>query len=224
MNARTAVILWICAFVLFPTMAPAQESMDSALLDRLNKHYGSIDTFVADYVQESKTQALGGPQPITMKEINRGVIYFRKPGLFLVDQKEPRSETVIANAEYTWWVIPEENKVYRYPPQSRSGVIKALSGLLSGREKLEDFFRLSLVETDDSELVIGMSPLEPAEDFQRLDATLDKRSLKLLAMRVIYPLGQEVLFEFNSVQEDTALPKDFFEYSPPADARVIINE
>ena len=43
-------------------------------------------------------------------------------------------------------------------------------------------------------------------------------------MRVIYPLGQEVLFEFNSVQEDTALPKDFFEYSPPADARVIINE
>jgi len=195
--------------------------VDPEVLNALNRHYATVTGFAADYRQETVTQTMGGPQPITMKEYAEGKIYFKRPNLFVVDQKEPRPELVIANQEYTWWVIPEENKAYRYPPQSRSGVIKALDGLLSGKEKLEEFFQISLLDSTKDSMTLQMVPRQPNDDFQRLEVKMAKQDFKLISMKVYYPLGQEVLFKFESVQENQTLPNDFFEFTPPPGVRVI---
>lgn len=213
--------LTLAAFLVLVSTALSGEPVDPEVLNSLNRHYASVTGFSANYQQETVTQTMGGPQPISMKEHARGKIYFKRPNLFVVDQKEPRPELVIANQEHTWWVIPDENKAYQYPPQSRTGVIKALDGLLAGKEKLEEFFQISRLEASDVSVTLQMVPRQPNDDFERLEVQVAKRDSKLMSMKVYYPLGQEVLFKFESVQENLTLPNDFFEFTPPPGVQVI---
>ena len=215
--------LTLAALLVLVSTAFSGQPVDPQIVDGLNRHYASVTGFSADYEQETITQTMGGPQPIVMKESAKGKIYFKRPDLFLVDQKEPRAEQVIANEEHTWWVIPSEDKAYRYPPQSRTGVIKALDGLLSGKEKLEGFFEISLLDTDDISWMLQMVPRRPTDDFERLEVKVSKQDFRLMSMKVYYPLGQEVLFKFESVQENVTLPTDFFEYTPSSGVQVIAN-
>ena len=215
--------LTLAALLVLVSSALSGQPVDPQVLNGLNRHYASVSGFSADYVQDTVTQTMGGPQPITMVESAKGKIYFKRPNLFLVDQKEPRAEQVIANTEYTWWVIPNEGKAYRYPPQSRSGVIKALDGLLSGKEKLEAFFQINQLEASDAFWTLQMVPRQPTDDFERLEVKLEKQDFGLMSMKVYYPLGQEVVFKFESVQENLTLPADFFEYTPSSGVQVIIN-
>jgi len=215
--------LTLAAFLMLVSTALSGGPVDSEFLSGLNRHYATVTGFSADYEQETVTQTMGGPQPITMKESAKGKIYFKRPNLFVVDQKEPRPELVIANQEHTWWVIPDENKAYRYPPQSRSGVIKALDGLLSGKEKLEEFFQISRLGVSEDSMTLQMDTRQPNDDFERLEVKVAKQDFKLISMKVYYPLGQEVLFKFESVQENVTLPTDFFEFTPPPGVQVITN-
>jgi len=212
--------IWVLFLLLFTGSAGAQ-TPDEALIERVNQHYRSINTFRAEYVQESESRAMGGPQSIILKDVAQGLLVFAKPDLIRLDQEKPRKEVLLSDGRFSWWYIPEENKVYKYTAQTQSGALRALADIFSGRQGFSDSFIVLVLHNNDEKIMLRLRPRSGAQDFEYLDVGLNSRNLQLKTLDITYLMGQKTNFIFSHIEEGSPVSTSLFNFIPPEGTKII---
>jgi len=224
MKLNRIILLFFLAALINPiTFAAAgQPSQPSPeLLERVNDHYRTMESFEADYKQIAESPTMGGPQAIVFKDVSYGKMFFKKPDMIRLDQTKPREETLVSDGKVSWWSIPDEKKAYKYTPQSQSGALKALVDIFSGKGTLSESFRVLLLDEKDGAIMLRLNPNVSGSDFEYIDVTLDAKSLKLMALDLAYLMGQKTNFTFENVKEGVDLASDYFSFVPPKGTEIL---
>ncbi len=209
-------------FFIIPMLAAAAMAADESdkdLTDRLNAHYQKVDSLRADYEQVTESQALGGPQKITFRDVSTGVLQFMTPNQIRLDQETPRKEILLSDGKTGWWYIPDENKAYKYM-QAQSGALNAISEIFSGKGKLTDSFKINVLRKNRDEVLLRLSPLAVGNDFEYLDAGFVPDTLVLKSLTIAYLTAQNTGFTFTNVQEGAKVDKAVFRFSPPQGTQI----
>jgi len=127
-------------------VAGAAEPSVKDVVRAVESHYNRTRTLEADFIQR---YTLG---PTTLVESGR--VYFQKPGRMRWDYESPEKKLFLADGEYAYLYVPQEQQVRRQALKQASDW-QATFALLLGRVDLQQVFR-------DLELVRVHRPEEPA--------------------------------------------------------------
>ena len=181
--------------------------------------YGGVEALQADFVQISRSAALGDEQR------QKGRVVVKRPRKMRWEFTTPDRKLVLTDGATMWIWSPADNQVIVYKDFSASG--SDVTGLLSDLNKLNELFEVQLVadEGGDRSYVLDLTPKNAdAGNFKQLRISFTKR--KLLVDRVLLTdqFDNVTDLSFTQVRLDASVEDTSFEFQIPAGAEVITPE
>ena len=182
---------------------------EGTLLSRVKAHYSSIETLQADFVQETRSTALG----VVRQE---GKLRLERPNKMRWDFQDARA--FVGNGETLWMYNPSDRQVIR-SQGSFEGSTSA--SLLQSLDRLDLFFEVS-DDTPAEEAGLQILALTPKETGQFIGLTLyldEKLQLKKVESRDV--LGGTTVLTFANLEHPADIDDDVFDFTVPDGVRVI---
>lgn len=181
--------------------------------------YGGVEALQADFVQISRSAALGDEQR------QKGRVVVKRPRKMRWEFTTPDRKLFLTDGATMWIWSPADNQVIVYKDFSASG--SDVTGLLSDLNKLNELFEVQLVadEGGDRSYVLDLTPKNAdAGNFKQLRISFTKR--KLLVDRVLLTdqFDNVTDLSFTQVRLDASVEDTSFEFQIPAGAEVITPE
>jgi outer membrane lipoprotein carrier protein len=209
--------LFLCA----PALAQDFGALSSVeeIVKAVEGVYGNVEALQADFVQVSRSAALGDEQR------QKGRVVVKRPRKMRWEFTTPDKKLFLTDGETMWIWSPADNQVIVYKDFSSNG--SDVTGLLSDLNKLNELFTVALVadEGDDRAYVLDLTPRgEGAGNFKQLRISFTKR--KLLVDRVLLTdqFDNVTDLSFTAVKLDAKVEDDSFVFQVPAGAEVITPE
>jgi outer membrane lipoprotein carrier protein len=198
----------------FSTLSTADE-----IVKAVEGVYGGVEVLQAEFVQVSRSAALGDEQR------QKGKVVAKRPRMMRWEFVAPARKLFITDGATMWIWSPSDNQVIVYKDFSANG--SDVTGLLSDLNKLNELFTVELVEGEGSDrsYVLDLSPRSAeAGNFKQLRISFTKR--KLLVDRVLLTdqFDNVTDLTFSQVKLDAKVEDDKFAFQIPAGAEVITPE
>ncbi len=209
--------------LLFVGAAWAQDFSALGTVDEIVKAvegvYGEVETLEAEFVQVSRSAALGDEQR------QKGRVVVKRPRKMRWEFTAPDKKLFMTDGATMWIWSPADNQVIVYKDFSSGG--SDVTGLLSDLNKLNELFEVQLVvgEGDDRAYVLDLTPRSAdAGNFKQLRISFGKR--KLLVDRVLLTdqFDNVTDLSFTQVKLDSKVEDESFTFQIPAGAEVITPE
>jgi len=190
--------------------AAAAELDVKAVVRALERHYNSVRTLEADFVQR---YTLGANTVV-----ESGHVYFLKPGRMRWDYTSPKGKFFLTDGEYAYFYFPGEGQVRRQP-MKKAPQWQAAFALLLGRVELKRIF--------DSIQLVRVHRLESLANWQlRGQAKSDQQGFdevwldlndryQLLRIEIRQSDGSLMEFHFRRWREQHPLSAELFRLQVP---------
>jgi outer membrane lipoprotein carrier protein len=207
-----AITLSLFGSQVFAETAPDAEQPPAAELSFL---LSTMESLRADF-----TQVITDDQQIVLQETS-GHALVKRPGHLKWEVTNPFHQLIISNGEVLWRYDADLEQAVRQPFDPRLSHTPSL--LLSGEvSSLKEHYRVEKRLNENEEMVFSLYPLEQESLFDFLTITFKE---KLLAgMEIIDGFGQRTSLQFSNIEINPVLESQLFEFMPPADVDVIIDE
>jgi outer membrane lipoprotein carrier protein len=180
------------------------------LADRVDRHYDSLRTLQADFMENYSGAG------ITRSE--SGTLWIKRPGHMRWDYKQPRAKLFMTDGKTAWFYVPGERQARRAPVKSLDDLRSPLAYLL-GKTKLEkEFAGLSVASDAQPEsagdVMLRGVPKNMADRVTQVlfEVTPEGRIKRIVAEGVD---GATTEFRFMNQKENVPIADTQFRFSPP---------
>jgi outer membrane lipoprotein-sorting protein len=215
------LILVVLMTGLFQGVSTAEESLD-AILEGIKQTYGPLPGLSVPYTREVITRSMSMLGAQAKGDVASGALHFKHPHFLRLEQETPKPETIIANKDTLWWVIPEKKRAYRHPADAFGKELRLLSDIFRGLTHVEDTFQVVLNGQDPSgRYNIQLIPDPPWQEIDRITVTADP-DYTIHAIHIHNTLGTVTRFTLGPLSEKKEFEDGFFAFTPPEGMEVIV--
>jgi len=205
-------LFYSVVLILFPAAVLAQDAA-AKLSDALKK----IATFQGHF--EQKITDPNGEQVGK----TQGNVVIKRPGKFYWKSQKPDPVIVVGDGKILWTYDIELEQVTKQNLKRALG--NSPAALLAGSTShLEQDFTVSLAtqkQCAHSDACYALAPKQKEAAFSKILIGFSKG--KLIEIRMIDPLGQDVYTLFSKVQINAGVEENLFHFVPPKGVDVIVN-
>ncbi|MBN2873423.1 MAG: outer membrane lipoprotein chaperone LolA [Halothiobacillaceae bacterium] len=208
--SRSLAVLLTLGLVL-ATLAPTPARAEAPRsVEGLVAQLASIDTFAADFVQESR-DANGN-----LRRESTGQFVLDRPGRFFWRYQTPYVQELIASDGVLWVYEPDLKQATRSPLEATRG---APIAILMGERPVDEVFRIRALKGEQGMAWFALRPREDRGDFREVLLGVDARGIK--EMRFVDQLDQttRVVFDHRAFNEPVEASR--FRFDPPGDVDVV---
>ena len=203
MNIFLSLILVI---IISTVDVQANEGADE--LEAIQKHYDSVYTFRAHFIQHAYIKLMDQTQE------SSGIVAVKKPGKMRWTYNAPDPQILVSNSQTLWLYIPEENQVTKAMVDDIY-TTNTPALFLSGKGKLTDTFRVSKINRDSGILSVFLMPKLGNQDLKQLTLLVDDKNYQIVGSRVYDRLGNKTEILFSAIEVNVKLPDSLFEFEVP---------
>jgi len=195
---------------------PGQAGCLDEPIDAVQRRYETVADLRADFVQTTRTVALG---QAAQAETARGTVVFAKPAKMRWAYTEPEPSLTISDGETLWLYDPGRGEVQRMTGIGSYFSGAAVQFLVGQGDVRRDFEVVELECTDDA----GELELRPRNDssFEKLIVRIDRETGELRRSVVIDLLGNRTEVEFSHIVANQHPDDGVFRFTPPDGVEVI---
>lgn len=197
---------------LAPTRQAASSPSAAEVAASLQKKYDGIRDFSADFLHQHE----GGA--VRRKREERGTLLVKKPGKMKWTYKAPDEKVFVSNGTKLYQYFRDDNRVIvgDAPGDDQPAVL-----FLSGRGNLTRDFNVSFGKpAAEGSWTLRLEPKEPQAEYDWLEITASRDSLRLQSLTVGEKAGSRSTFTFSNFKENPGLADNAFEFSIPKGAEV----
>lgn len=214
-----ALLLGLAAPVIGSPSALAQSQPAEPTLKEIvagvEATYKSVQTLRADFVQVSRSAAMGEG------EKQRGRIQLMRPRMMRWDFTQPEAKLFVTDGKTMWVYTPAQKQVFITEDlgQDSGGVDQLLSTL----ENLEDFFVVKLLPPGGGERrthVLELSPRK-ASSFKQLRVELSRGRYELERLVIVDAFDNETEMSFSNLKLNAPVVAAEFQFQAPAGTQVL---
>lgn len=213
------LILLVLGLLLSSTTAYSgqKESIDT-VVDKIQKKYGEIADFHADFTQEATVKALNKVQK------SDGEVWFKKPGKMRWNYYEPFKDEIVSDGNTLWFYNEEEKQVIESPLDSVSGT-ETTSTLLSGLGRIKNLYKTSFSDSkefqSDGNYLIDLRPKDEGEDYNKVTLSINKNTMMVDTIYLYDPFGNLTKVKLKDIQVDKGVSDSLFKFKVPSGVEVI---
>ena len=197
-----------------PSPKPA---IDPVLLERVingvQSFYATAQDFKADFRQTFTYKIY------QRKKISTGKVFFKKPALMRWDYEAPHERLFIADGSILWVYEPEEAQVFKRALASAQ--LPVALRFMKGEGRLTDDFKVASLSKNEQAYQLTLHPKTPTSEYRELQLIVDPDQFNVTASVLIDPVGNSNHIAFVDAKVNSDLPKEGFNFTPPAGVRVI---
>ena len=217
MKARASFALFALLTVIARAPSLAQQQTAAELAAALQKKYGTVKDFSADFVQTYR----GGVLNRQMKETGRVMV--SKPGRMRWEYKAPEEKLFVSDGRRVYWYVPQDKQVQiSAVPGDDQASSPAL--FLAGKGDITRDFTPALVERPDGHpegLALKLLPLTPQAEYDWLIIVVDPATLSFRGLVTGDSQGGTSSFSFTNLKENVGLADKLFTFTPPRGVEVV---
>jgi outer membrane lipoprotein carrier protein len=187
-----------------------------AAVEAIQTRYEAIDDLRADFVQTTRSVALGESGPLST---SRGSVVFAKPGKMRWSYSEPEESLVVSDGRWLWIYDPMNREAQKVAVSDGYLSGAAIQFLLGEGEILRDF-RVTAEACDESRARLVLIPRRPTS-YERLRVLADRASGDLLETEIVDLLGNVTRVAFEGIETNVKPAPELFRFVAPAGVDVI---
>ena len=168
--------------------------------------------FSAEFEQEIWTEDLE-----LLDDTATGIVRIRRPNRFKWEYAVPYEQTIVCDGTALWMYDVELEQATRSSLDEATSASPAL--LLSGDAAIVDAFEVIDESTLDGVAWITMIPRADASEFETVRLGFEDELLTRLEF--VNGLNQTTVIHFTSIDTETVLPDEIFEFTPPRGVHVL---
>jgi outer membrane lipoprotein carrier protein len=205
----------VLTLVLAASLSAGQSSASPSAQEvaaALQKKYDTIRDFSADFVHVHE----GGV--LKRKREERGTLFVKKPGKMRWNYKAPDEKVFVSNGVRLIQFFPAENRalVGPVPDDDQAAVL-----FLAGKGNLVRDFNVSFGQpAAPNSWTLRLEPKQPQQEYDWLEVTAARDTLRLLALTVAEKQGSRSTFTLTNFKENPGLPDKEFDFSIPRGVEV----
>lgn len=206
-----------CVFAALVTLGAAAgqtapEPSAEEVASQLQKKYDAIRDFSADFVQQHESM-------LKRKREERGTLLVKKPGKMRWQYKGADEKVFVSNGTRMIQYLPQENRAIEGPAPDGDEVAVFF---LAGRGHITRDFNVSFAKGGSADAwVLRLEPKQPQREYDWLEVTADRKTLRLLGFTVGEKQGSRSTFTLSNFKENPGLADKAFEFSIPREAEII---
>lgn len=194
------------------------EDCAEAVALRVQGHYEAVRDLRADFVQETRSVALGGGGAVESAPV-RGRVHFAKPGRMRWEYESPEPSLVVSDSE-TLWIHDPAAKEVQVLPVGAGFLSGAAIQFLLGEGRVLETFRVTARDCQGEAVTLVLSPREPAT-YERLELGVEPASGAIRETRVVDLFGNRTRVVFENVETNQDPPASLFRFEVPEGVRVL---
>jgi outer membrane lipoprotein carrier protein len=212
-----AISVAVLLVLLDPGLSAGQQTALPAtqVASALQAKYDQVKDFSADFVHAYQ----GGVLNRNISE--RGVVRVKKPGKMRWEYQAPEKKLFVSDGRqmYLHEVGPNQVTVFTVPDEDQAATAVLF---LAGKGNITRDFTVSYGEggTPDT-YVLRLQPKTPESDYDWLEVTVDRRSMRILALSAADSQGGRSTFRFSNIKENVGMSDSIFNFKIPRGADVI---
>jgi outer membrane lipoprotein carrier protein len=194
----------------------ATEACITRAVEAIQKRYEAVRDLSADFVQTTRSVALGEAGPVAT---SRGSVVFAKPGKMRWAYQEPEPSLVVSDGRWLWIYDPAHQEVQKLPVGEGFLSGAAIQFLLGDGEIRRDF-RVTAQTCSDAKVELVLVPRRDAS-YEKLQVKSDPATGELLETTVTDLLGNVTRIAFSAMRANLSPADEQFRFQAPAGVRVI---
>ena len=200
-----------------PAVAPAPDAACvTRAVEKIQRRYEAVRDLSADFVQTTRSVALGGPGS---EATSRGSVVFAKPGKMRWAYDEPEPSLVVSDGHWLWLYDPAHREVQKLPV-GEGYLSGAAIQFLLGEGEIRRDFEVTADACSDARVELVLVPRRPAS-YEKLRLRSDPASGELLETTVIDLLGNVTQVAFSRTRTNLHPADEVFRFRAEPGIRVI---
>ncbi len=193
--------------------SPQDELEVEQIVQAVEDTYRDVETLRADFVQITRSVALGEEQK------QKGHVIFQRPKKMRWDFKSPDERVFVTDGTQMWIYTPAENQAMVYQDLGGSD---GMSSLLTDLSQIDEFFDVERLELPRERQSISLK-LTPKEEtgFKYLKLTVSKKKYEVEQVVIVDTFDNETELSFSQVRLNPNVADAEFEFVPPEGVEVI---
>ncbi len=197
--------------------APSDPTTDEVVAG-IEAAYGEVESFRADFVQVSRSPAMGE----TGKQ--RGKMQVKRPRKMRWDFQRPDAKLFVTDGARMWVYSPDDKQAILYENVESAGA-GGMESLLTGLDKLDEHFEVSQIEDADARrrnnIVLLLRPKTEGMNMKSLRIEFTRKKYNLHRLVMVDAFDNETELSFSQVRLNTPIDDSVFDFQPPAGVEVI---
>jgi len=214
----TAIVAAATAASAEPGGDPVAADCGEATARRVQARYDQVRDLSADFVQTTRSVALGGGGASDAQEV-RGRVHFAKPGRMRWEYRSPEPSLVVSDGGTLWIYDPVAKEVQVLTVEAGFLSGAAIQFLL-GEGKILETFRVTGKGCEGDPVTLLLHPREPAT-YERLELAVEAASGEIRGTEVIDLFGNRTRVVFEGMSTNQNPPATLFRFEPPEGVRVL---
>jgi len=214
----TAIVAAATAASAEPGGDPVAADCGEATARRVQARYDQVRDLSADFVQTTRSVALGGGGASDAQEV-RGRVHFAKPGRMRWEYRSPEPSLVVSDGGTLWIYDPVAKEVQVLTVEAGFLSGAAIQFLL-GEGKILETFRVTGKGCEGDPVTLLLHPREPAT-YERLELAVEAASGEIRETEVIDLFGNRTRVVFEGMSTNQNPPATLFRFEPPEGVRVL---
>lgn len=206
MLRRTCMLLALCLSLAAPAHA-------QTLITEIQNTYEKIHSIQARFTQALTHKESGSVENRT------GTLHFTKPLLVRWETAKPHAETLVITAKEIWDYLPDEEIVYKYPPQLVQDS-RSLIQVVTGQARLDKDFDVKEEGEEGGLLKLRLYPKDPAPQMVEALMWVDPKTKLIRKASIIDFYANTNHIAFTEIQPNATMPKNIFSFTPPKGVEV----
>jgi outer membrane lipoprotein carrier protein len=185
-------------------------------VEKIQRRYEAVRDLSADFVQTSRSVALGGPGSAAT---SHGTVVFAKPGKMRWAYDDPEPSVVVSDGHWLWIYDPAHQEVQKLLVGDGFLSGAAIQFLL-GEGKIERDFAVSAEACSDAKVELVLVPRREAS-YEKLRVRSDPASGELLETTVVDLLGNVTQVAFSHTRTNLHPADALFSFPATPGVKVI---
>ena len=205
----------LAVLVLYMPASAAQSEIDRCV-KALEKQYGTMKDFHADFTQETHLAS------IQRVEKGSGAVWFKKPGKMLWEYKTPQVQKIILDGKTLWFYVPEDKQVMKnnFSTVPQHIVVDLFRGKIAIQEKFKVAFIQEELKNSRREISLELIPLAYDPTVKKLTLWVDPEKFYIMRTCLEDEFGTRTILVFSNIAIDKNTPDTAFEFTPPPGVEV----
>jgi len=216
----TLVSLVLGVAVVFGQLAQAAppELTTEEIVKGIESTYGEVQSIRADFVQTTRSPALGE----TGKQ--RGKMQIKRPKKMRWDFQRPDAKLFVTDGSRMWVYSPDDKQAILYENISAAGA-GGMGSLLTDLNELDEHFTVTQIEDEEARrrnnIVLQLLPKAEGVNIKSLRIEFTRKRYNIQRLVMVDAFDNETELSFSQVRMNLAIDDSVFDFQPPEGVEVI---